>query len=253
MECKDIISSYLRTLQGNFVCKERENRLWVISPYSFPDGDLIEIVVLESSNQMVKVTDLGETLRHLSDLGFDIWKSLKGQYLIEDVEKRFNIKIESGQIVKRAQKSELGNAIFDVISSCLAISDLIYLSRAYQPATFPQEVAHYFTENQISYEKKYSITGSTGKKYKVDFYFPQINGKEGMLQTLSPKGVQGIKPVVDATFRLWSDVGNNRWLGTLMDDRIIKWKTEDIELLKRVSHVHFWEQRNRLLEEIKHV
>jgi hypothetical protein len=129
MECKEIIGAYLKTLEGNFVCRERENRLWIISPYSHPDGDLIEVVVLEGLNDRVSVSDLGETFRHLIDLGFDPRSTSKGQYLLENIVKRFNIEIERGQIQKRTIKSELGNTMFDVISACLAISDLLYLSR----------------------------------------------------------------------------------------------------------------------------
>lgn len=250
MQCREIISGYLANLGGDFVCQERENRLWVISPYSYPDGDLIEVVIVEGRNERVKVSDFGETIRHLADLGFDPRGTKKGQYLLEDILKRFDIEIERGQIQKRASKHALGQIMFDVICACLAVAGLSYLSRAYQPATFEQEVAHYLTEHKVIFENKLTVTGSTGKRYKVDFYLPHIDGREGMMQALSPKSIQGVKRVVDSTFRLWSDLGNNRWFGTLMDDRIIKWKSEDIELLKRVSKVHFWQQRDDLLKDI---
>lgn len=250
MQCKEIISTYLTNLEGGFFCREHDNRLWIISPYSYPDGDLIEVAMQEGPNDRVLISDLGETFRHLSDLGFDPRSTQKGEYLIKNILKRFNIEIEKGQIFKRASRYELGEIMFDVVSACFAMADLIYLSRAYQPATFQEEVAHFFIDHNVVYEKKYSVIGSTGTSYTVDFYFPHVDGEEGMLKALSPKGSQGMKPSVDATFRLWSDVGNSRWLGTLLDDRVIHWKSEDIKLLKRVCRVHFWQQRDKLLDEL---
>jgi len=51
--------------------------------------------------------------------------------------------------------------------------------------------------------------------------------------------------MVNATFRLWSDVPNERWRATLIDDRTVEWLREDILLLEGVSQVYRWREDER--------
>ncbi len=248
MKCKDYIAAYLTTLKGDFQCRETEGRLWVISPYALPDGDLVEVVVSESLGDRAKVTDLGETLRHLLNWGYDPRTTTKGRYLLGDILKRFNVQIENGQIQKRTAKSEIGQAMFDVISACVATSELIYMSRAYQPAKFVEEVSRYLDSHGVMYEPGTEVTGSTGKTYKVDFFFPRVDSKQGMLEALSPGGLGAVSRIVDHTVRMWLDIGNKKkWRGTLLDDREIEWKKVDIKILEKESDVYFWQQRRSML------
>lgn len=246
---EEIIRAYLSTLKERFSCKEIQGRLWVISPYTYPDGDYIEIVISERADGEISVSDLGETLRHLRDHGFDPTAIVNGKYLLKELMSRFRVEIEGGVIQKRVG-AEPGEAILDVVGACFAAGDLLYLSRSYQPGTFVQDVFHWLQERKVSVERNYTVEGLTKKRYKVHFFLPKVRDTSGLLQTLSPKSIYAVKRVVDATFRLWSDVGNdgwNGWKGSLLDDRILEWKNEDIDLLKRVSPVYSWSDRERMV------
>lgn len=241
IQCEDLIRQQLRHMGEKFSCKESGGRLWIVSPYSFPDGDLVEVAVREVGNNEVMVSDLGETLRHLAGLGYDPRETPKGEYLLAEILKQHQASLDQGIVLKRVAVEQVGMAMHEVLAACVAVSHLSYLSRGYRPATFAEEVSHILTESQILFETKHPEMGRTGKKYAIDFYIPGP-GREGLLQTLSPANRGVSTPMVNATFRLWSDVSNGRWRGTVLDDRLIEWRREDVALLEGVSSVFFWKE-----------
>jgi hypothetical protein len=241
--CAEVVRDYLAHLGERFTCREREGRLWVISPYAHPDGDLVEVCVAELPGGEVMVSDLGETLRHLADLGFDPHSTRKGAYLIGEVTKQYGVALEQGMLVKRAPASNLGDALQDVLSACVAVSHLIFLSPGFRPATFSEQVAQYLAKQQVGFSAGHYETGRTGRRFRVDFL---IRGRErdGLLKVLSPATRARARAMANATFRLWSDVENSRWRATLLDDRFIEWRREDVALLEGVSEVYRWSERD---------
>jgi hypothetical protein len=197
----------------------------------------------ELARGQIQVTDLGETLRHLADLGFDPRSTPTGEYLLAEVLKQHGVEIDRGMIAKRVPSSEVGKAMHEVLTACLAIGHLLYLSRGYRPATFLEEVSHFLAEQRIPFEPRHKEVGRTGKEYALDFFVRGDRG-DGLLQTLSPATPAGATTMVNANFRLWSDIRNGRWHATMLDDRYIQWRREDILLLGGVSKVYRWTQRD---------
>lgn len=240
--CEDVVRDHLRYYGDRFSCHEESGRFWIVSPYTLPDGDLLEVTVRELRSGDVIVTDLGETLRHLADHGFDPKSTVKGEYLLEEILKQHHVELDRGMIVKRVPLTEVGVAMQEVLTASLAVAHLVFLSRGYRPATFVEEVSHFLADQQLEVRPPDIVIGHTGKKYRVDLI---VRGKQqdALIQTLSPATPPGATSMVNATFRLWSDVANGRWHGTVLDDRQIRWRREDVFLLEGVSHVYAWTQR----------
>ncbi len=244
LTCAELVRGYLHHLGEHFSCREQRDRVWIVSPYSYPDGDLVEVSVKEVRPGEAAVTDLGETLRHLANLGFDPRATRKGSYLLEEILKQHRVEVERGMLVKRVPLHAVGLAMQEVLTACLAVSHLVFLSRGFRPATFAEEVAHYLVEWEVRFVRQHPEMGRTGKRYFIDFL---IRGRkrDGLLETLSPTSRAGVTPMVNATFRLWSDVPNERWRATLIDDRTVEWLREDILLLEGVSQVYRWREDER--------
>lgn len=248
--CVDIVQQHLETVGDRFSCSERDGRIWIVSPYLYPNGDLVEVAVRELSTGEALVSDLGETLRFLSGQGFDPRTTSKGEYLIDEIAKQHNVSVERGMITKRVPVGAAGTALQDVLLAALAISHLLYLSRTYRPATFHEEVAHLLEGAALRFIPRHEEIGQvTQKKYSIDFYI-QGSRREALIQALSPTTKQGSIPMVNATFRLWSDVPNGRTRTTLVDDRAVEWRHEDLVLLEGVSDVYKWTDRERFQKEL---
>jgi len=166
--------------------------------------------------------------------------------LFESLASRSNLNIRNGEIYKDIELKQIGEAIFDVIMASKAIGDLIFSSRAYEPALFVEEVASFLKERRVRFKPKVSVQGATGKKYKVDFKI--FNHRISYLQTLSPVSKAGIKRKVDATFRMWYDFDGQFQKASLLNDIDFVWPESDIILLQRVSRVIPWSKKEKILE-----
>lgn len=251
MNCEELVSSYLRTLQGGFSClpsSERE-RVRVVTPYLYPDHDQIELFVREKGEKVI-VSDLGETLRHLDTLGMEVITNQKRWFQVQHIATGLQVQVREGVILKESSKENVGEAIFDVLAACKAIADLIYSTRAYEPATFEDEVTEYLEENHLKPERRVTITGGSGTKYTVNLQVP-AGQKTALIATLSPKSKAGVRGQVNATFRMWSDINHEAWKFSFLNDEIFVFRQEDLLLLERVSFLHRWTARQEFIALLK--
>lgn len=249
MDCEKIINKYLEGLKEEFKCMRIDNKLRIITPYIYPDNDLIEIFIEDLGDSNLIVTDLGEGFRHLHSQGFDVYASPKRKFLAETIASRVNVEISRGKLLRFAQIEKIHEAIFDVITAIRGIADLIYTSKTYEPGAFVEEVKGFLDEQMIKYESKVKITGESNRIYTVDFEI--FNGKNSYLQTLSPKNIQGVKNKVDATVRMWLDFNFGYDKFSLLNDIDFEWKETDITILNRVSKNLFWSEKKNLIMSLK--
>src|SRR5438067_377039 len=100
MNCEELVSSYLKTLKSAFSCTPAsDGRLRVITPYLYPDHDLIELFVREAGKEVV-VSDLGETLRHLETIGVDAVTAQKRVFQVQHITRGIGVFVQQGVIFK---------------------------------------------------------------------------------------------------------------------------------------------------------
>ncbi|MDP2860085.1 MAG: DUF1828 domain-containing protein [Bacillota bacterium] len=247
LSCAEVTDSYVKSLSGNFRCVPLGRRLRIVTPYLYPDNDLIEVFVEEPGRGRIRVTDLGETLRHLHSQGFEVSGTPKRKRMAETIATGVGVDVIRGELAKEGTVDEIGDLLFDVIVAARGVADLIYTSRTYEPPTFVQEVGRFLQERQVEYEPEVKLTGESGKIYTVDFRLMPANK---YLHTLSPRQVAALQPVVNRVFRIWVDC--NGRLGrdakvSLLNDIDYEWKQPEVALLGRVSIVGYWSRREELL------
>jgi len=247
--CQHLVEAYISTLKQGFKCLAAGRRLRIITPYTFPDNDFAEIFVEELGNGSVRVTDLGETFRHLHSQGFDVTASSKRRFLAETISSRLNVDIREGRIEKSGGAPNVGEILLDVILAVRGVADLIYTSKTYEPATFLQEVKDFLEQNHFSVEQRIKVPGSSGRRYSVDFRV--LNGADSYVHTLSPASSQGMKGKVDATFRLWSDFNGSVRKFSVLNDIDFDWREPDRIILGRVSKLALWSEKDRLVDALQ--
>jgi hypothetical protein len=252
LNCQEAIESYIASLKEGFSCIPTENKLRIITPYLYPDNDLIEIFVEELPSGQIRVTDLAETLRHLHSRGFDVFESPKRKFMVETIASRTGVEIFQGQLVKIGDVSQLGTILFDVIVTARGVSDLIYTSKTFEPATFLEEVEGFLKNSQIPVEPRVKLLGISGRSYTI--HFRVTIGRPRFLQTLSPVAVAGLKPKVDATVRMWVDINHEltpEQKVTILNDVDFEWRPYDINILGRLSTVKYWTRKEDLLTTLR--
>jgi hypothetical protein len=252
LKCQQAIEGYVTSLREGFSCVDTEDRLRVITPYLYPDNDLIEIFVEELPSGQIRVTDLAETLRHLHARGFDVFESPKRKFMVETIASRVEVEIIHGQLTKTGDISQIGDLLFDVIVTARGVSDLIYTSKTFEPATFLEEVEEFLKVNQLPVEPRVKLIGMSGKSYIV--HFKVTIGLPRFLHALSPVAAAGLKPKVDATVRMWVDCNHDlppERKVTILNDIDFQWRSYDINILERLSTVQYWTRKQELLRLLK--
>jgi hypothetical protein len=247
MTCETAVRNYLDKIKADFTCRQTNGRLKIITPYLYPDNDLIEVYVEELPNGRARVTDLSEAARHLHAQGFDLFASPKRKFIAETAASRVSAVFESGAISKEGSLEELGTLLFDVIGAVRGVADLIYTSRAYEPAPFVEEVADFLREHQFRFERRAPVRGASGKEYRVPFVVEQ----RIYLQPLSAEFQRALKPRVDATLRMWVDIDKKAAKISVLNDVDFAWPEPDVIVLSRFSQVFRWSGRAELARALR--
>src|SRR5229473_5579780 len=98
MECESAVRQYLEKVKADFACVQVDGKLKLITPYLYPDNDLVEVYVEELPNGRVRVSDLGEATRHLHTQGFEVFASPKRKFIAETAASRVNASFQNGEI-----------------------------------------------------------------------------------------------------------------------------------------------------------
>jgi hypothetical protein len=248
--CVETAERYLATISAAFTCSVIGERLRVVTPYPYPDNDLIELFVEELSDSTVRVTDLGETMRHLYASGMDISASRKRREMVETILEGSSVNFDRGQLAKEGPASRVGDLMFDVIVAARGVSDLVLTLRSYEPATFKEEFGGLLEKQHIAYESNVRIEGVTGKKYTIDFRLPKTNR---YLLILSPSQPNGMQTTINRVFRVWADIDgqiDTRSKLSLFNDLDYHWQDPDVALLKRASTVLYWTHQDEIFDKL---
>jgi hypothetical protein len=251
MTCEEIIGNYISQLKGEFACiPTLDNRIRLITPYLYPDHDRIELFIRPTGDDVV-VSDLGETLRYLDTAGMEIIGYPKRQFKANRITEGLGVQMERGTILKRGKVSAIGELVFDVVTACKAVSDLVYSGKAYEPAVFDEEVKDFLASENINAEMRVPIVGQSTSDYKVDLRV-YVDQTESLIATISPKSPAGATSRVDHVIRMWGDVNDSREKYTLYNDEVTIVRPEDVYLLEHAnSFVHRWTARELFVAALK--
>jgi hypothetical protein len=251
MDCAQVVESTIGELKGAFRCTPFDKGLCVVTPYLYPDNDLIELFVLELSVGRIRVTDFGETLRHLASQGIDVLGSPKRRFMFEQIAKRLHVQGVGGRLEKEGEPSEVGSVLLDVANAAHAVADLAYTSKAYEPAEFPDEVAALLRDNRIDHELRPRVRGMSGKEYRVGIRIDGVIRREILVEAMSPSQEAVMTAVVNRVVRQWVDIDSGRQKVSMLNDVDFRWRPEDVVLLARWSDVHTWSERESFIKFVR--
>lgn len=248
MNCERMREQALSALPILFACQEEDGRLKITTPYLYPDGDYIDLYVVESPTGLY-LTDLGETMGYLADHGISPRQSPKRRKIINDVLLTQGIELFRGEL--RAPLVDWERAAWTVTrlsQTIVQIGDLVFSLRLSALSTFKEEVEEYWIESRIPYDVDYLVVGGSGESYTVDFCIP-VPQRPGLVETLSSQSRSYANTLVSRVVRTWHDllrVDSRYGYISLIDDSTDVWKAEWFDQLANLSEVVVWSEREKL-------
>lgn len=123
------------------------DRFRVFTPFQFPDGDSLAIVLRRVGEDSWVLSDEGHTLMHLSysiDEG-DLVRGGRGR-IIEDALTSFRLQEDNGELALPVPDAAFGDALFHYVQALLKITDVTYLARDRVQTTFLEDLRTFIAE-----------------------------------------------------------------------------------------------------------
>ena len=258
MTCTEIKEFIKDSASQLFKCDLLNDLLVITTPFSYPDGDDIELFIEFKRDHLI-LSDMGETLRYLDTYLLDTTATEKRRTIVQDVINSTNLRLSRGNIYAVIRNPDrLLEAMFNMSQAIIRISDLLYTTKIHTVAVFEEEVKSFLEDNHFSFEQDYQVQTRLNQ-YTFEFAVESKRGLQLMKLINAPKK-QNSKPAIDRTLRIWyeimTDLGDqfpkqNRI--TLLDDSSYVWNPKDYGVIENLCFVHKWSQKEALLRTLQKV
>jgi hypothetical protein len=250
----DVISQQLGEL---FTGTIKGEYFRVRTPYLYPDGDVIDIFC-QQQDDVITLTDLGETLGWLNLQTVSQKRSPKQQRLIDDICLTYGIDLYRGMLISRVKKTaHLGAALNHLAQAALRVSDVWFTLRNSTYESVKEEVAEFLDEYHIPFQTEEKLAGRSGLNWKIDFH-TRTPEKSALIYVLSTGSRTSAQSLVNQTVSAWHDlshlkIGHHRAVEfvTVFDDTLDIWKAEHFRLVESLSTLTRWTAPENLAEILK--
>ncbi len=125
---------------------EGSNRYRVLTPFRFPDGDHLSILLSRNEDRWW-LTDEGHTYLHLTyDLDEAALASGGRQEIISNALAAFDVQEVGSELRRAIEGDDFGNALYSYIQALLKITDVTFLSRERVRSTFQHDLAVFLAD-----------------------------------------------------------------------------------------------------------
>ncbi len=195
--------------------------LSITTPFFFADGDPYQIYIKEMPGGVIRLTDMGHTMMHLSyDNDIDKFREGTRGKLFDQIKAETFVEEENGEFFIETPLSNLGFNIFRLGQALTKINDLSFLNRSRTESTFYDDLQqqllkvvglekikkdYYFEgmENSIDYPIDFKIEG----KHAPLFLFGIPNRDKARLTTIVLERLLRVKADFDSLL-IFSDQGS---------------------------------------------
>lgn len=148
--------------------KAKNGKLFSIeTPFYFADGDPYQIYIKEMPGGVIRLTDMGHTMMHLSyENETDKFREGTRGKIFDQIKAETLIEEDNGEFYIDTPLENLGYNIFRLGQALTKINDLTYLNRAKAESTFYDDLQ----------EQLYRVVGE--ENVKKDYYFEGLENSQ---------------------------------------------------------------------------
>ncbi|MEE9430458.1 MAG: DUF1828 domain-containing protein, partial [Melioribacteraceae bacterium] len=140
--------------------QKNKKLLSVETPFFFADGDPYQIYIKEMPGGIIRLTDMGHTMMHLSyENDLDKFREGTRGKIFEQIKSETFIEENDGELYIETPVENLGFNIFRLGQALTQINDLTFLNRARAESTFYEDLK----------EQLFNVIGE--EKIKKDYHY----------------------------------------------------------------------------------
>ena len=214
-QCEQVVQTYLKGLTDDVQLETTDQGCLVVTPFLLPDGDYVEVSVINLPDGTVRFTDEGETINSLWLNGLSLSRSI-----LEDIRRigrLHGVSVARNELI--IQGDEADNPLHRLIQAIQATAALIEKRRPFPRLDFNEEVEATIIASGNTYDSPYTVSGRE-ESHTVRFH---LDGNRRILaQPLSPATEQAARVAAERSYYLFDDILNHTpgWnCFALLDDR----------------------------------
>ncbi|MCL4686401.1 DUF1828 domain-containing protein [Myxococcota bacterium] len=228
-----------------FSCTEGEGQVRIRTPFLLPDGDVIDLY-LQRADDVVTLSDLGETLRWLRMQTISQKRTGRQQALVQDVCQTHGVELFRGMLMLRIGPGEsLAQAVIRLAEASVRVADLWFTFRSRMSQTVADEVEELLQERHVPYQRGERLPGRSGRAWTIDFH-TRAPGRSSLVCVLATGSRGAARSVTDHVVATWYDLSHLRagpealHFVSLFDDTADVWSEEDFRLVGDLSEIARW-------------
>lgn len=221
----------------------------ILTGLLYPDGANVDVFIVNDSPviparatpaKSLRLSDFGQTITWLLDVGVRPWQSKKRQALIEDVLRLYDVQQDGGELLLDLKPGDdLTVGILRLAQACIRVADLTFTRRASLQSPFSDDVEEVLADAELRFEVGSELVGRNNRPVRVD-YLVTGQTKRSAVLALSALNAQSAHNSANEIFRKWFDLdvaGRDHENVTVYDDRQPFHREDDLERLQNFSMV----------------
>lgn len=240
------IAQQLRDLLDSEVDARCENgRLRILTPFEYPDGDGVVVLVEQSPDGRFVVSDggaAGATL--LGQIGTRAIASPA-----TGIAQRFGIAFEAGEFTTTVESgADIADACQRIARAAAGVTEAAAYMRRSRPkeTEFVDVITNKFHQRDIEVEAGRTLDGASGHSYTATLFVPDTE------TVIEPIGGERHWAIATAVYVEFGDLkeANGYRLMAILDDRKADLGPDVSNLLGQVADVAYWRQHNSWIAEV---
>lgn len=219
----------------------------VRTPFYYPDGGILDLFVVERPTSPPVITDFGEALGWLRLQSVGGRRSPKQDKLVQDVCATHGVELFKGQVMARVPAEEkLAETLIRVSQAAVRLTDLWFTMRTRAVESTSDEVADFFDEKEIQYERSARLVGRSGRGWQVDFH-TRLPLRSSFIFVLTSGSRAAARRITEHVLAGWVDLAHLKAgpsalrFVSLFDDTSDIWADDDFRLVEPVSDIARWQ------------
>ena len=246
--CADVVSKYLARLSEDFEVSASDEACYVTTPFTRPDGEVIEFEITILPSGRTRLGDMGDSLGYLYVNGLTLTRSMMDR--ARNIARGYDISFERNALVVESNSEVVGADAHRLIQASLAVTSLVHGRRSAGRVIFDDEVESFIIQSGVTYDSDYHVRGS---REAHTFKFHVNSGANLLIQPLSAATESAAHSAAERwAYRFIDTVERNQHLRpvVVLDDRNVRssvWTTGAQAPISDFSII-LWEDKEHLRE-----
>ena len=217
--CIGVVNKYLERLSSDFNATPSDNGCFLLTPFSRPDGEGIELELETLPDGNIRISDMGDTAGYLFVNGLTMGKAMIDR--AKFISRCYGVSFEGGPLIIETEPESAGDALHELIQAVLAVTDLIQMRRSTKPriAPFDYMVESLIKHSATTYDTAYQVSG---KRETHTFGFHVNSGRSLLIQPITAANEDAAHAMAERwAYRFYDVIQSNEiWRPyAVLDDR----------------------------------